>query len=137
MPPLVEHLPEGDQHIAHGGGVVAGPVVVEGGQLQPVRHDVQLVLAQIRQQVLGQNQGVHIGGLEGQPHLPAARPDEADVELGVVGRQGPAVHELQKRRQGLLQLGGVLQHLVGDAGEADDLRRQAAVGVDEGLEPLR
>ena len=134
--PLVEHLPEGDQHIAHGGGVVAGPVVVEGGQLQPVRHDVQLVLSQVRQQVLRQDQGVHIGGREVQPHLPAPRPDKADVELGVVGRQRPAVHELQKFRQGLLQLGSVLQHVVSDAGEADDLRRQPPVGVDEGLEPV-
>ena len=135
--PLVEHLPEGDQHIAHGGGVVAGPVVVEVGQLQPVRHDVQLVLSQIRQQVLCQDQGVHIGGLEVQPHLPAARPDEADVKLCVVGRQGAAVHELQKFRQGLLQLRGVLQHIIGDSRKADDLRRQPPVGVDEGLEPIR
>ena len=54
-----------------------------------------------------------------------------------MGRQGAAVHELQKFRQGLLQLRGVLQHVIGDAGEADDLRRQPPVGVDEGLEPIR
>ena len=87
---------------ATGGGIVAGPVVIEGRQLQPVRHDVQLVLAQIRQQVLGQDQRVHIGGFEGQPHLPAAGPDEADVELCVVGRQGPPIHKFQEGRQCLL-----------------------------------
>ena len=52
-PPLMEHFPEGDQHIAHRGGIVAGPVVVEGGQVQMLRHNVQLVFAQARQQVLG------------------------------------------------------------------------------------
>ena len=39
-PPLMEHFPEGDQHIAHRGGIVAGPVVVEGGQVQMLRHNV-------------------------------------------------------------------------------------------------
>ena len=38
--PLMEHLPERDEHIAHGGRVVAGPVVVKGGQVQMLRHDV-------------------------------------------------------------------------------------------------
>ena len=50
--------------------------------------------------------------------------------------QGASVHEFQEFRQGVLQLGSILQHLVGDAGKADDLRRQAAVGVYKGLEPL-
>ncbi|CDC69074.1 unknown [Oscillibacter sp. CAG:155] len=53
-----------------------------------------------------------------------------------MGRQRTPVHELQKVRQRLLELRRVLEHVVGDAGEADDLRRQAAVGVDKGLEPL-
>ena len=135
-PPLMEHFPEGDQHIAHRGGIVAGSVVVEGGQVQMLRHNVQLVFAQARQQILGQDQGVHVGGVKVQPHLFASCPDEADVEFRVVGGQGSSVHEFQEFRQGVLQLGGILQHLVGDAGKADDLRRQAAVGVHEGLEPL-
>ena len=52
-PPLMEHFPERDQHVAHCGGIVAGPVVVEGGQVQMLRHNVQLVLAETWQQVLG------------------------------------------------------------------------------------
>ena len=101
-----------------------------------LRHNVQLVFAQLRQQVLGQDQRVHVGGLKGQSHLPAAGTNEADVKLRIVGGQGPAVHKVQKGRQGLLQLRSVLEHLIGDAGEADDLRRQLALGVDEGLEPV-
>ena len=53
-----------------------------------------------------------------------------------MGGQGPSVHELQKVRERLLELGRVLQHIVGDARQADDLRRQTAVWVHKGLEPL-
>ena len=46
---LVPHLlEERHQHIGHHSRVVAGPVVVEGGQVEIVRHDVQLVLVQLR-----------------------------------------------------------------------------------------
>ena len=53
-----------------------------------------------------------------------------------MSRQRAAVHELQKFRQCLLELGRILEHVVGDACQADDLRCEASVGVDEGLEPL-
>lgn len=43
-PFFAEHFPKGNQHIAHRGRVVAGPVVVEGGQVQMLRHNVQLVI---------------------------------------------------------------------------------------------
>ena len=135
-PLFVEHPPEGNQHIAHRGRVVAGPVVVEGGQVQVLRHDIQLIFPQTRQQVLGQDQGVDIGRLEVQARLLAALADEADVEFRVVGRQGPTVYEFQKLRQSLGGPGGVLEHFVRDAGEADDLRRQPLPRVYEGLEPL-
>ena len=129
-------LEKRDQHIGHHGRVIGSPVVVEGGQVQILGHNVQLELVQLRQEILGQDQGVHIGGVEGKPLPAAAGPDEADVELGVVGRQGAAVHKGQKGRQGLLGGGGTGKHGVGDAGEADDLRRQAAAGIHEGLEAV-
>ena len=134
---LLFHLLEKrDQHIGHHGRVVGGPVVVEGGQVQILGHNVQLELVQLRQEILGQDQGVHIGGVEGDALPAAAGPDEADVKFGVVGRQGAAAHKVQKGRQGLLGGGGTGKHGVGDAGEADDLRRQAAAGVHEGLEAV-
>lgn len=111
-------------------------MVVEGRQVQILGHDIQLELVQLRQEILGQDQGVHIGGVKGDALPAAAGPDEADVELGVVGRQGATAHKVQKGRQGLLGGGGTGKHGVGDAGEADDLRRQAAAGVHEGLEAV-
>ena len=136
-PPLMEHLPERDQHIAHRSSIITGTVVVKGGQIQMLRHDVQLVFAQFRKQILGQNQGIHIGRVKFQTHFFVFFPDEADIKLGVVGRQRTAVDELQEVFQGNFQLRCVLQHLIRNAGETDDLRRQTAIGVDEGLEPLR
>ena len=134
---LLPHLlKEGDEHVGHHGSVIAGAVVVEGGQVQMLCHDVQLVLVQLRQQVLGEDQRVHIGGVEGQAHLAAALADETDIELGVVGRQRAVTHEGEEIPQRFLQLGGIRQHGIGDAGEADDLGGQAAIGVDEGLETL-
>ena len=72
---LAASAKKGDQHIAHRGRVVTGPVVVEGGQIQVLRHDVQLELVQLRQQVLGQDQGVHIGGRR-RAGPPAGSPPE-------------------------------------------------------------
>ena len=99
LEPVDAHLPahflkKRDEHIPHHGRVIGGTVVVEGGQVQMLRYDVQLVLVQLRQQVLRQDKGVYVGGVELQPHLPAPLADKADVELRVVGRQRSPVHEL-------------------------------------------
>ena len=131
-----EHLPKRDQHIPHRGRVVAGPVMIERGQVQVVRHDIQLVLSQARQQVLGQDQGVDISRPEIQSRLGAAFADKADVKLRVVSRQRPAVYEFQKLLQCLGRLGRVFEHLVGNTRETDNLRRQPLPRVHKGLEPL-
>ena len=111
-------------------------MVVEGRQFQMLGHDIQLVLSQIRQQVLRQDQRVDIGGVKGQAHFPAAGADKADIELRVVGGQRAVAHKSQKGRQRLFQRRRAFEHLVGDTGEADDLRRQTAVGVHKGLEAV-
>ena len=45
-----------------------------------------------------------------------------------------AARKGQKRVQRVLQLRRAAQHVVCDAGQADDLRRKPALGVDKGLE---
>ena len=132
----LHHPEEVGEKQAAGRRVVAGPMVLEGGQLQMLRHDVQLVLPQLRQQVLGQNQGIHIGGVKIQTRLPAPGADKSDVELRVVGRQRPPPDKGQKVLQRLGGLRRALQHLVGDAGEGDDLVGEVPPRVHEGLEPL-
>ena len=133
---LLHLLEEVGQEEAAGGGVVGGPVVLEGGQAQVLGHHVQLELAQLRQKVLGQDQGVDVGGVEVQPSLLAPGADEADVELRVVGGEGPVPCEVQEGPQGLLRLWRALEHLIGDAGEVCDLHGQRPARVHEGLEAL-
>ena len=135
-PHVVQHLEKGNEHIGHRGGIVAGPVVVEGGQVEPRGHDVQLVFSQIGQQVLGQDERVQRGVGKGSPHPAAALGDEAHVELGVVGGQGPSCGKGQEGVDGLGLPGGPLQHLVGDAGELHDLVGELPPGADEGVEGL-
>ena len=69
--------------------------------------------------------------MEGNAVFPAAGGDKAHVEVGVVGRQGPVPGKSQESPQGLLLGGGPHQHLIGDTGQADDLRTQDAAGGDK------
>ena len=99
-------------------------------------HDVQLVFSKSRQQILRQNQGVHICRLKIQPRLLAARPDKANIKLRIVGRQGAAIYEFQKIREGVFRLWSVFEHLVGDTCQTNDFRCQTAVWIHKGLKPL-
>ena len=132
-PQVPQHPPEGHEHITHHGGVVAGAVVVEGGQFQVLRHDVQFVFPQIRQQVLRQNEGVDGGIGERSPHPGAAFRQKAHVELGVVGGQRAIPHPVQKGVQCLLLAGGVGHHGVGDAGQLHDVPGDGSRRVDKGV----
>ena len=98
-----------------------------------LRHDVQLILAQAWQQILRQNERVDISRLERNAALPATRADKADIELRIVRRERRISREGEERRQRVLELWRTAQHLVRDAGQTDDLRRQPALGVYEGL----
>ena len=97
---------------------------------------IQLILRQLRQQVLRQGQGVHKGGLKLNAVPLAPRPDESNVKLCVVGGQRPSGCKVQEGLDGLRLAGGPHQHLVGDPGELDDVGGQFPLGVYEGLEPL-
>ena len=132
-PQVPQHPPEGHEHIAHHGGIIAGAVVVEGGQFQVLRHDVQFVFSQIRQQILRQDQGVNGGIGERSPHPGAPFRQKAHVELGVVSGQGTISHPVQKGVQRLLLAGRIGHHGVGDAGQLHDVSRDGASRIDEGV----
>ena len=121
LPP--HSLKKGYQHIPHHPRVVRRPVVVEGGQIQMLRHDVQLILAQAWQQILRQNERINIGRLERNAALPAARADKADIKFRVVCRKRRVTRESEERRQRVLELWRAAQHLVRDTGQTDNLRR--------------
>ena len=111
----MQHLPKRDQHIGNDACIVACPVMIEGRQIQMLRHDVQLVLTKAGQEVLCHDQGIHIGWVKLQSHLLAAGADKTNIKLRVMGRKGPSVYKLQKVRQGILQFRSILEHLIGNS----------------------
>ena len=129
-----EHREELCEHLRHRHRVVARAVVVERGQLQLLRHHVQLVVFEPRQQILREDQRVEIRRLERDAARFAARADEADIELRVVRGENAPAREVKERAQRILQLRRAGEHRVGDAGQPHDLRRQASLRVDKGLE---
>ena len=96
--------------------------------------DIKLMLGKLRQEVLRKNQRVKIRRFKGNAALFAARTDKADVKLRVVRGERTVARKIEESMQRIFKLRRTAQHLVRDAGEADDLGRKPALGVDEGLE---
>ena len=96
--------------------------------------NVELILAKLRQEVLRKDQRVEIRRFKGNAALFAARADKADVKLRVVRGERASARKVEECVQRIFKLRRAAQHLVRDAGEADDLGRKPALGVDKGLE---
>ena len=133
---FIEHFPEAHHEVAAGDGVVGCPVMVEFRKTQSIGYNVELVFAQVRHQVLCQNERVDIGRLERKLEALACGSDEADVKIGVVRAERSAADKVQKFRQHLFDGRRTFQHLVGDAGQLDDLGKQASSGGNKGLEGI-
>ena len=118
-------------------GIVRRPVVLEVWQAQGIGHNVQLEFIQLRQHILGQNQRICCRISVWQSLAAALRPDEAGVEVGVVGNQDPVSHKVQEFGQHLLNGGSALEHFIRNAGELNDLLFQLPVWVYKGLEPVQ
>ena len=103
--------------------------MVEGRQVQVARHKIQLVFAQLGQQILGQDQRIDGGRRKRAAHSAAALGDKAKVEFRVMGGQRPAGREVQEGPDGLGLGGGALQHRVGDAGQLADFPGKGAARV--------
>ena len=134
--PFFKHGEKFCQHLRDRHGIVRRAVGVELRELQVVGNDVELVFSKPRQQILRQNERVDIGRLERNAAFLAAGTDKADIKFRVVCRKRRVTREGEERRQRVLELWRAAQHLVRDAGQSDDLRRQPALGVYEGLEGL-
>ena len=131
---LLQHFEKAHEQIPAGDGVVGGAVVVEIGQTQRVRDDVELVFAELRHQILRQDERIDIRRLEHDAEALARCRHEADIKIGVVRAQRPAADIVEKLRDRLGDIRLPGEHLVGDAGEVDDLQLQRPVRVDEHLE---
>ena len=134
---LCEHGQELCHDARHDHRVVGGAVVVEARQTQPVRHDVELVLRQIRQQVLAEHQRIEKHRIERDAVTQAGIGHEARVKARVVGDERRVAGKVQKHAHGRRLVGRALDVAVADAGQTRDLRRDGHAGVDEGVELLQ
>ena len=118
--------------------VVAGPVMVEGRQLQMVGHRVQLVIFQPRIKGSADGHRIHGGKGVGQAAAPRRRPDKGGVKGGVVGHQHTAIPAKGvKRLQRFLFPRRIPDHIVVDAGQLGDLWRNRPPWIDKGVELLQ
>ena len=133
---LLQHRKEFPEHLRDRHRVVRCAVMVERRQLQMLRHDIKLVFAQSRQQVLRKDERVEISRVKRNAALLAPGAKKADVKLRVVRGKDAAARKVKKRTKRLFQLRRAPEHVVRNAGKSDDLRRQAALRVDKGLEGI-
>ena len=130
----LQHRDEAFHHPRDDLGVVKGAVVVEFGQAQMLGHDVQLVALQLRQQALGEHEGVEDDRLEPYAAALAGGGHEAGVKARVVRDDGPVAHEVQEGAHGLGLRGRTGDVAVPDAGQLRDIRRDGHFRVHESAE---
>ena len=112
--------------------IVGRAVMIEGGRLEIGGHRVQLIVFYAGEQGAAHGKRIHIG--IGEVPAAAARgaAQEGDVEFRVVGHQhGVRPAEALERFQRLALLELAADHLVRDAGEGRDVRRDGALRIDE------
>ena len=113
--------------------VVAGAVMVEVRQTQPVRDLVELVVLEIRQQILREHERIEIHRLKRDTRPAAGRAHEAGIKVGIVRDDRPPAHEVKELPHGLRLVGRAGHIGVRDAGQARDLGRDGHMRVDEGV----
>ena len=133
---LMEHREELAHHPRDDHSVVRGAVVVKLRQTEVVGDDIELEALEVGKQCLRQRERIKEHRRELQP-LPVRRSGhEADVKMRVVRDDGTVADEVDEHLHGFLFLGRASNVAVADAGELGDVRRDVALGVDEGVEHL-
>ena len=126
-----EHGQELVHDARHDHRIVARAVVVEVRQAQAVRDLVELVVLEIRQQVLREHQRVEIHRFERDARPAAGRAHEAGIKVGIVRDDRPPARKVEKLAHGLRLVGRIGHIGIRDAGQARDLGRDGHVWVDE------
>ena len=133
---FLEHLPEAHHHMPAGDRIVGRAVVIEFRQTQCVGHEIKLVFAQLRQQVLRQNERIDICRLELDPQPLCSRHNKSNIKIGVVRAERPPCSKIEELEQRFGDIRRAFEHLVGDARQLDNLRREPTSRRDKGLERI-
>ncbi len=126
-----EHGQELVHDARHDHCIVARAVVVEVRQAQAVRDLVELVVLEIRQQVLREHQRVEIHRFERDARPAAGRAHEAGIKVGIVRDDRPSARKVEKLAHGLRLVRRAGHIGIRNAGQARDLGRDGHVRVDE------
>ncbi len=119
-PPGLQHVDFLDVDLRGAARVIHRPVMVFQGNLQILRHRVQLEAVEMRQQQAGQAHCIHNSGIKGKSQLPGLGANEAGVEFRVVRHDHRRAAPFQEAGQH--QLNGIRRHYHGivNAGELCD-----------------
>ena len=106
--------------------------MVEIRQAERIGHGIELVIRQLRHQILCKDERIEIRRIERQTEPLGRRRQEADIEIGIMRtararRRRPEIPAAPENGR------CVRHHGVRDAGKVDDLLRDGAAGVHEGL----
>ena len=134
---LLQHLHQLDHDETANLGIIAGAVMIEIRQLQSLGHHIQLVLVELRHQLLGKGQRVGGGQLVFITQPLALSPDETGVKFGVMSHDHTVTHKFQELGQNLFDFRCSDQHFVVDAGQINDLLAQLPLRIHQSLEPLQ
>ena len=126
-----EHGQELVHDARHDHCIVARAVVVEVRQAQAVRDLVELVVLEIRQQVLREHQRVEIHRFERDARPAAGRAHEAGIKVGIVRDDRPSARKVEKLAHGLRLVRRAGHIGIRNAGQARDLGRDGHMRVDE------
>ena len=131
-----EHFHEFHEDLRRGPCVIHCPVMVFQRDIQSLCHDIQFILGQSGKEHPRQRHSVHIDKPVIQPQIPAVLPDKSHVEPGIVGHQHTVPHEREELREHGLNIRGIHDHLIRDAGQVCDLKGDRALRVHKGAEPV-
>ena len=135
--PVFQHLHELYENLCRTACIVHGPVMVLQRNIQGFRHRIQLIAVQLRQQHTSQGHRIHHRKGAGKPLALAVLPDKAHVKAGIVCHHDGSLAELQKPGQNLLNRGLSHDHLVIDAGQLLDFKRNRRLRIHKNAEFIR
>jgi hypothetical protein len=112
-------------------GIIQGPVTTLGGDSEMADQILQAVGGQSRKGLPAQFYRAQKGAAEGEAQVPEGLPDEMVVEAGVVGHKYRMFQAEDDFPGHFMEIGGILDHLLGDPGHTGYVWRDTHAGVDQ------
>ena len=133
---FLQHLQEADEDLRRGPRVVHCPVMILQGDMEGACHHVQLIFGKGGKQNPGHGHRIHRGEIRYDILIPAVLLNESHIKAGIVGHQRRLSDKFQELRKHRLNPRRVHHHLVGNAGQLSDAKRNGHARIHKGAEPV-